>query len=177
MKKANRSRRNGGYTLIELMMVVAIVAIMASMAMPRFDLITQKANQAATKSNLGAIRSAIALYYSEMEGHWPLNGTPDGAADFYGTSLTEVLVPRYIEKIPIPKLSERVAGFNELGLNYDSEARSNLSLSPPRDVFILRGPQGYTPFVNRPWIYSPSDGVIYICNGNYDTAGDYFFNW
>lgn len=174
MKRVKRSR-TGGYTLIELMMVVAILSMLASIAVPRIDLLTQRATQAATKNNLGAIRSAIALYYSDNEGVWPLSGVPDGAADFFGVSLGDALVPRYMEEIPTPELRDRAGGFNELALDYDLEAAANLAAN--KDVFVLRGPQQYTPFVNRPWVYSPTDGVLYLCNGNYDTAGDYFFNW
>ncbi len=61
-----------GHTMAEMLMVVAIIALLSSMAVMRFD--TQRKQSAinATKSNLESIRTAIALYYEE-EKVWPSN--------------------------------------------------------------------------------------------------------
>ncbi len=71
MKRAN------GFTLIELMIVVAIVGILAAVAVPKFADLVRKANEGATKGNLGAIRSAVTIYYAEQSGVFP-NPTVDG---------------------------------------------------------------------------------------------------
>ena len=60
-----------GFTLIELMIVVAIIGILAAIAIPRFAQMLEKAREGATKGNLSSIRSAISIYYSEKEGTWP----------------------------------------------------------------------------------------------------------
>ena len=177
MKKVKRPR-TGGYTLIELMMVVTILGLLASNAMPPMDMILQRANQATTKNNLGSIRSAIALYYSNHEGEWPLSGTPDGLAPRDGVTLTQALTPVYIHELPVPRLLERVDGFNGFdGSSYDIEAKANLAEDPPKDVLIARGPVAYHPLINRPWAYNPIEGHLYICNGNYDVSGEYFYSW
>ncbi len=67
-----------GFTLIELMIVVAIVGILAAIAVPKFADLVRKANEGATKGNLGAIRSAVTIYYAEQSGAWPAP-TADGA--------------------------------------------------------------------------------------------------
>ena len=67
------TRRVGsrGFTLIELMVVAAIVGLLASIALPKFaDLIT-KSKEAATKGAYGAIRSALTLYYADNEDLYP----------------------------------------------------------------------------------------------------------
>ncbi|OGF45614.1 MAG: hypothetical protein A2452_00075 [Candidatus Firestonebacteria bacterium RIFOXYC2_FULL_39_67] len=60
-----------GFTLIELMIVVAIIGILAAVAIPRFAQMLDKSREGATKGNLSAIRSSVSIYYSEKEGVWP----------------------------------------------------------------------------------------------------------
>src|SRR3954467_4949389 len=60
-----------GFTLIELMIVVAIIGILAAIAIPKFSQLVTKSNEANTKGNLGALRSALSIYYGDMEGWYP----------------------------------------------------------------------------------------------------------
>jgi len=60
-----------GFTLIELMVVVAILSILALIAVPKYGNMIRKANEAGTKGHLGAIRDAIRLYYMENESIFP----------------------------------------------------------------------------------------------------------
>ncbi|MFH1957938.1 MAG: type II secretion system protein [bacterium] len=80
-----------GFTLIELMIVVAIIGILSAVAIPRFASMIQKANEAACKGNLGAIKSAVSLYYGDQEGLYPQSAL---AASF---------VPTYMATIPNAK--------------------------------------------------------------------------
>jgi prepilin-type N-terminal cleavage/methylation domain-containing protein len=70
-KSLTRRRRSFGFTLIELMIVVAIIAVLASIAIPKFADLIRKSQEGATKGNMGALRSALSIYYSDMEGQWP----------------------------------------------------------------------------------------------------------
>lgn len=54
-----------GFTLIELMIVMAIVGILAAIAIPNFMSYQCKARQTEAKSNLGNIRSMQEAYYAE----------------------------------------------------------------------------------------------------------------
>ena len=60
-----------GFTLIELMIVVAIIGILAAIAIPKFASLIRKSSEGASKGNLGAIRSALSIYYGDMEGQYP----------------------------------------------------------------------------------------------------------
>jgi prepilin-type N-terminal cleavage/methylation domain-containing protein len=66
------SRRASGFTLIELMIVVAIIGILAAIAIPKFADLVRKASEGNSKGSLASIRSALSVYYGDMEGQYPM---------------------------------------------------------------------------------------------------------
>ena len=60
-----------GFTLIELMIVVAIIGILAAIAIPKFAELIRKSGEGASKGNLGSIRSSLSIYYGDLEGSYP----------------------------------------------------------------------------------------------------------
>ena len=68
--------RKGGFTLIELMIVVAIIGILAAIAIPNFLRFQLKAKTSEGKTNLAAIRTAEVSYYSEFGDYVSADATP-----------------------------------------------------------------------------------------------------
>ena len=84
-----------GFTLIELMIVVAIIGILAAIAIPKFAELIRKSSEGASKGNLGALRSAMSIYYGDMEGTYPANMTALTIGGKYLTVIPPAKAPNY----------------------------------------------------------------------------------
>lgn len=62
-----KRNRKFGFTLLELLIVVIIVSVLASLAIPRFAKMTKKARSAEGVSIVGAFMTAEMLYYQERD--------------------------------------------------------------------------------------------------------------
>jgi prepilin-type N-terminal cleavage/methylation domain-containing protein/prepilin-type processing-associated H-X9-DG protein len=63
-----------GFTLVELLVVIAVVAVLAAMLLPVLSRARESARRAACQSNLRQIGTAFRLYASDYDGLYPCNG-------------------------------------------------------------------------------------------------------
>jgi len=74
-----------GFTLLELIIVVAMIGILATIAMPALKDMPRRAKEAVLKTNLHTIRESLDTYYGD-KGRYP-------------AALGD-LVPRYLREVP-----------------------------------------------------------------------------
>ncbi|WP_353177349.1 pilin [Delftia acidovorans] len=83
-----------GFTLIELMIVVAIIGILAAVALPAYQDYTKRARVSEALSLMSGAKAAITEYYS-TNNSWPTNNASAGlapAGSISGTSVSSVTV-------------------------------------------------------------------------------------
>jgi type IV pilus assembly protein PilA len=92
----SKLRSKKGFTLIELMIVVAIIGILAAIAIPNFLKFQAKSKQSEAKSNLGAIFTGQVSYYGENNVYsnfsainWSPSGTPRYRYTLNGTGTVD----------------------------------------------------------------------------------------
>jgi len=66
-----------GFTLIELVIVIAILGILALYAVPKYQGLIEEARSSEARAQLGTVRSAMGIYYAKNHGVYPatLDGT------------------------------------------------------------------------------------------------------
>lgn len=81
-----KTARNRGYTIIELLIVMSIIGILASIAVPNYQWGLIKAKEAVLKENLYSFRSTIDQFYAD-QGKFP-------------DALQELVDKKYLREIP-----------------------------------------------------------------------------
>jgi len=66
-----RFKKEKGFTLVELIVVVVIIGILVAIAVPVYKHMTTKANRASVEANLRTIDSAIVQYRAANKGSVP----------------------------------------------------------------------------------------------------------
>jgi general secretion pathway protein G len=84
-----------GFTLIELMVVLSVVALLLSVAVPRYLNSLNKSKENVLRANLAATRDALDKYYGDT-GRYP-------------DSLEQLVQGRYLRALPVDPLTESAA--------------------------------------------------------------------
>ena len=81
-----RRQHPSGFTLVELLVVIALISVLAAMAMVQYRNSIQRTQEATLKTNLFRMRDAIDQYYAD-KGKYP-------------SSLDALVSEQYLRRIP-----------------------------------------------------------------------------
>jgi prepilin-type N-terminal cleavage/methylation domain-containing protein len=166
MKKTQK-----GFTLIELMIVVAIIGILAAVAIPKFAQMLEKSREGATKGNVGAIKSAVSIYSGDWQGVWPSFLDATGAAtavaggDTGATGagwFSDGTKGAYMDLIPAVKVTGKNA--------YNTGTIYNPSLNGS----VVTSGAFASPSITAQttgWKYESATGAVWLNNSQFDSFG------
>ena len=83
---------NKGFTFIELMVVLAIISLLLSVALPRYFSGLERSQEAVLKEDLFRMREAIDHFYTD-KGHYP-------------DSMSALVDQRYLRSIPVDPVTK-----------------------------------------------------------------------
>ncbi len=97
MKKMIHFWRNmkKGFTLMELMIVVAVLAILAAILIPNFRGITADAKNSTAKADLRNLKMAVILYQNQF------NVLPDDSSSAKFEESLQNYSPRVVDRVPV----------------------------------------------------------------------------
>ena len=84
--------RRRGFTLIELLVVFTILAILLTLAVPRYFGSVDRSKEAVLRENLNQMRDAISHYYAD-KGRYP-------------DSLDALAADKYLRRVPLDPITE-----------------------------------------------------------------------
>ena len=92
MSTRSRWLRAGGFTIIELMVVMTVIVILASLGMVQYRNSVRRAEEATLKENLFRMRDAMDQFYADKN-KWP-------------NDLSELVSEGYIREIPTDPITK-----------------------------------------------------------------------
>ncbi|MDX2447511.1 MAG: type II secretion system protein [Desulfobacterales bacterium] len=85
----------GGFTLIEMLIVVIVLGILAMIIIPQISVSTQDAKLNTLTTNLGSLRNAVELYYHQHDSRYPgSTKATDGTATVSHAEAIAAIVPQ-----------------------------------------------------------------------------------
>ena len=100
MSQARHDLNIKGFTLIELLVVLSVIALLLSLAAPRYFQHVERSKEAVLKENLATVRDAIDQYHADT-GKWP-------------ASLTDLVEQRYLRAVPTDPLTDSQETWQEV---------------------------------------------------------------
>ena len=92
MHSGKKSSKNTGFTLVELLVVLAVLALLLTLAVPRYFSSIERAKEASLRQDLNTLRESIDKFYADT-GKYP-------------TVLEDLVERKYIRKLPQDPITE-----------------------------------------------------------------------
>jgi type IV pilus assembly protein PilA len=117
-----------GFTLIELMIVVAIIGILAAIAIPAYQDYTIRAQVSEGLSLTSGVRTAVSETY-QTNGAWPANN------DAAGVALETDIIGNYVTQVLVGIDGDPVTGFGTITATFGNNANAAIA----GDTLVLTG--------------------------------------
>ncbi|MBI5019120.1 prepilin-type N-terminal cleavage/methylation domain-containing protein [Candidatus Gottesmanbacteria bacterium] len=157
MKRPDYSLPHSGFSLVELLVTVSIIAILIAIGIASYATINKQSRDAKRKSDMEQVRAALEMYRTD-NGFYPSVGSGSWTAASSATDalagLTPILVPTYMGAIPTdPKSSQSymyLAKNAVGGVYYGYCISSQLESENPADTCTDTLPPGHTYGLKNP---------------------------
>ena len=118
--------RSKGLTFIELVVSLAILAILASIALPLSELTVKRARETELREALRELRTAIDKYKDNYDKG--IFGLKKVGASGYPKSLEELLEKKLLRKLPADPITKQEWGTRSFNDKYDSFVSDKLDV-------------------------------------------------
>jgi prepilin-type N-terminal cleavage/methylation domain-containing protein len=143
-----RSSKAAGFTLVELLVVIGIIALLVSILLPALNKARQAGQLIACSSNLRQIALAFSMYEKDNRGHWPQSYAYVSAANPFSYQRTcegyalECLISKYLGKDmgEYQGAATKQVVFGKVFICPASDVTTTINFSPPSTY----GGSGYT---------------------------------
>jgi prepilin-type N-terminal cleavage/methylation domain-containing protein len=158
----NAANKFAGFTIVELLIVIVVIGVLASITASAYSGVTQKARFTSYVNDINMLRKAVLLYQAD-HGYYPYSGASSGYITWSTSSPTiPGLSPDYIKTIPIPSYTTDgtyyAYGWTAGGANYKlmrlepvGKTLPSVELNGPMKIDPVRG--------NRAWAIWSDGGV------------------
>ena len=92
-------QKTNGFTIVELLIVVVVIAILAAITIVSFNGISARAKYSVMQQDVASINKAIMSFHAE-KGYYPSASANSGNTGTNLNSIESQLVPAYISKLP-----------------------------------------------------------------------------